>query len=216
MLPLNLSCLHKLIVFIEGKIDRHRAMFSRVDLDIDLFFCLIYCLWIYFGVSVLALICTRSFSVLFFFCVCQVLTSVVNYTVPGSFRHTVFNSTKTRGVNECAFLELDTSSFLSLTSTSTHPQSSLSFSPLIFPWIGVVFPFAIKHKARGIAATSLHEEIAAVRCGLAAAGCGAVYTERLTMYLLCGCLCCVIPGFVTQWWRPVTLLAVVQRLLMLL
>lgn len=96
------------------------------------------------------------------------------------------------------YLELVISFFLSLSDVQQYPSAVFPpcFSPLIFPWIALVFPFRIKHKASGIAVTSHMRKLQRLHCGLAAAGCGAVYTVHLTIYLLCGCLCCVIPGFI--------------------
>lgn len=151
-----------------------------MDLDKYLFFCLIYCLDLqYFGSG-----------------------SVVNYTVLESFRHLWFPPKREESTSVLFRIGYF---FLSLSDVYQYPSSVFPpcFSPLI-PWIGLVFPFTIIHKTRGIAVTSHMRKLRRLHCGLAAAGCGAVYTEHLTIYLLCGCLCCVIPGFIIRGgglWR---------------
>lgn len=90
------------------------------------------------------------------------------------------------------FLELDVSSF-SLSDVHRYPSSSSppGFSPLILAWVGLGFPFASVLGARLVSVASLMRKLQRLHCGLAAAGCGAVYTEHLTIDICCVGVCVV-------------------------
>lgn len=177
-------------------------MFSEEDLEKDLFLLSdLLCLDLFwFRLCFVSHLHSKfkGFSFfLFFFLLSELSRNLpLHFTISHS---DIFDSYQKQDLPACVWnWTFAASFFLSLSHFLQCPSSVLppSFSALIFFWIAFDFPFRVEPTTRGIAVMAHTRKLQRWRCGLAAASCRAVYTEHLTMYLLGGCLCFVIPRFI--------------------